>query len=159
MAQQPNIELDPSDRPRSVPSPGAARRWTPSKRPGVITSPSEKPSGAGFGTPGPDAGWAMRLIAQADLPDSSEELASVLAALMGARASEFGRAPTMGDFEAALALCGIGEGYPDHIAERRERWKRATSHDKPKGSTALAEIDRDLLLETPERIRVAMIKR
>lgn len=128
-------------------------------RPGVITSPSEKPSGAGFGNPGPDTGWAMRLISRADLADSSEELESVLTALMGARASVFGRAPTKGDLEAALALCGIGEGFPDHIVERREHWKWATSHDKPKGSTALAEIDRDLLLESPARIRVAMIKR
>lgn len=159
MAQQPNIELDPSDRPRSVPSPATARRWSPADRPGVITSPSQKPTGDGFGHPGPDTGWAITLIRRAELDDGSEELEAVLAALMGARASANGRAPTTGDLAAALALCGVGDGYPDGVAERRERWKRAVSHDKPKGRTALAEVDDDLLLESPERIRAAMTAR
>jgi len=159
MAQQPNIELDPSDRPRAVPSPATARRWSPADRPGVITSPSEKPTGDGFGHPGPDAGWAITLIRRAKLDGVSEEFEAVLAALMGARASANGRAPTQGDLAAALAMCGEGDGYPDHITERRERWTRAISHDTPVGKTALSEIDHELLLDSPERIRVALIGR
>ena len=159
MAQQPNIELDPSDRPRPLPSPGPARRWSPKTRPGVISSPSQKPTGAGFGNPGPDTGYALRLIRSAEIEERTDELEAILVALMGARASHFGRAPTPEDLDAALAMCGIGEGYPDHVVERRARWEVAVSHDKPKGATALSEIDHGLLVDTPQRIRVALINR
>lgn len=153
MAQQPNIELEDSDRPRSVPEPGPARRWTPSMRPGVINTPAEMPRGDGFGTPGPDAGYAIKIIERADLEDDSEEFQAVLAAIMMARASAFGRAPTEGDLNVALAMCGIGGDFPEWVHERREHWKHAIAHDKPPGRTAVSELDRELLLEKPDRIR------
>ncbi len=158
MAQQPNIEHDLSDRPRAVPSPGTARRWSPSSRPGVITTPAEMPSGDGFGTPGPDAGFAKTLIGRADLADSSPELEAVLSAIMVARASSFGRAPTHGDLDAAMAMCGLGsEDAPEWVHVRRKHWMHAIAHDKPKGRTAVSELDRDLLRERPDQIR-AMLK-
>lgn len=160
MAQQPNIEHDLSDRPRAVPSPGTARRWSPSSRPGVITTPAEMPSGDGFGTPGPDAGFAKTLISRAGLTDRSPELESVLSAIMVARASSFGRAPTQGDLDAAMAMCGLGGGdAPDWVHARRKHWMHAIAHDKPKGKTALSELDRDLLRQTPDQIRAALKQR
>jgi hypothetical protein len=61
MGQQPNIELDESDLPRPTPQPAPARRWRPTK-PGLITAPSENPSGGYFGKTGPDPGWAIRIV-------------------------------------------------------------------------------------------------
>ncbi len=160
MAQQPNIEHDLSDRPRTVPSPGTARRWSPSSRPGVISSPADMPSGDGFGTPGPDAGFAKTLISRAQIDDRSPELEAVLSAIMVARASSFGRAPTRGDLEAAKAMCGVGGGsVPDWVHERRKHWMHAIAHDKPKGKTAVSELDRDLLLKTPDEIRSTLSQR
>ena len=114
------------------------------------------PSGDGFGTPGPDAGFAKTLITRAEFGDRSEELEAVLSAIMVARASSFGRAPTNGDLQAALAMCGIGWDAPDWVHERRRHWVHAISHDRPKGKTALSELDRDLLGDTPQKIRAAL---
>ena len=83
----------------------------------MITAPDQVPRGGAFGTPGPDTGFACRLIRAADLPDRSEELEQVLAALMAARASHFGRAPTVEDLEVAKLVCGIGDGLPAHLEQ------------------------------------------
>lgn len=152
MAQQPNIELTPGDRPRSEPRPAAARRWAPSSKPGVITAPNQVPRGDGFGTPGPDTGFAYRLIRAADLPDRTEPLEQVLAALMGARAALFGRAPTKEDLEVARLLCGLGEVPREDLAERRQRWVEATAHEKPRGRKAVAEVGTDLLRLDPTEL-------
>lgn len=158
MAQQPNIEFDPADRPRAVPRPDHARRWKPSDRPGMITAPSQVPRGEGFGNPGPDTGYALTLIDRADIPDRSKGLEKLLAALMGARASSFGRAPTHEDLEVALLLCGIGEALPEHLTDRRQRWVDATAHEKPPGRTALAEVGIDLLRTKPAAVRLRVSK-
>lgn len=157
MGQQPNIELDPADRPRAVPEP-ASPRFGRDTRPGVITAPDQMPTGPGFGRPGPDTGWALRIIRAADLPEIGEAHESVLAAIMGARASLYGRAPIPEDLAVARVLMGMGEGLPAEIEERGERWVAATAHEKTKGSTALSEIDPDLLRETPERIRYVLTR-
>lgn len=150
MAQQPNIELTPADRPRSEPRPAAARRWNPKGKPGVITAPDQVPRGGGFGTPGPDTGFAFRLIRVADLPDRTDELEQVLAALMGARAAHFGRAPTTEDLEVAKLQCGIGESLPDRLHQRRQRWIEATAHERSKGRSAVAEAGDSLFLKPAE---------
>lgn len=161
MAQQPNIELDPSDLPRSVPQPAPPRRWQPSMRPGMITAPDQVPRGGSYGTPGPDMGWAYVLIRRVH-DDLSEELEAVLAALVVARASRFGRAPIPQDLEVAEVLCGLGDDLPEWLSQRRERWVEAAAHEPSrgaKGRTAVSEIDHDLLDEPPERVRWALTHR
>ena len=111
------------------------------------------PRGDGFGTPSPNAGFAITIVRRADLEDKSPEFEAVVAAIMVARASSFGRAPTEGDLKAALAMCGVGGDFPEWVHERREHWKHAIAHDKPPGRTAVTELDRELLLESPDRIR------
>lgn len=157
MGQQPNIELEPADRPREAPEP-APPRFGRDTRPGVITAPDQMPTGSAFGRPGPDTGWALRIIRAAGLPETGEAHESVVAAIMGARASLFGRAPIPEDLAVARVLLGWEEGLPAQIEERGERWVAATAHEKTKGSTALAEIDPDLLRETPERIRYVLTR-
>jgi hypothetical protein len=156
MAQQPNIELLLAARPRAVLRPGPARRWRPSDRPGVITAPGQVPRGDQFGTPGPDTGYALTLIERTELPDRSEGLVKVLAALMGARAASFGRAPTVEDLEVAKLLSGIGDGLPDHLVDRRARWVEATAHETPPGRSALADVGPDLLRNPPAAVRLRM---
>lgn len=124
----------------------------------MITSPDQVPHGEGFGTPGPDTGWALTLIDRADLPERSKGLDKVLAALMGARAASFGRAPTLEDLEVAKLLCGIGESLPEHLEQRRQRWVDATAHEKPPGRTALAEVGPDLLRNQPAAVRLRVTK-
>lgn len=158
MAQQPNIELDPSDRPRPTPKPGAARRWRAEGRPGVITAPDQVPSGPGFGTPGPDTGWAKVLIRRTDLPGLTHGLEKVLTALMAARAASFGRAPTPEDLEVARLVCGLDASLPDSLRERCERWVEATAHDRPIGRTALEDVGIDLLRHEPSVVRLRLTR-
>lgn len=143
MAQQPNVELTPGDLPKPVLEPAPARRRN-LPRPGVITRPDEKPNGAGFGTPGPDTGWALRIINLAELPEDSPGLRKLLASLMGARAAWFGRAPTREDLEVALALVGLGNRRSEELDARRRRWIAVTSHEKSPGRTAVSEVGDDL---------------
>lgn len=145
MAQQPNIELMPGDLPKMALEPAPARR--PVKRPGLITTPAEKPDGPAFGTPGPDTGWALRVISQSDVPEDTPTLRKVLAALMGARAAHFGRAPTHSDLLVALELVGLGLERSPELDERRQRWMEAVSHEKSPGRQAVAEAGEALYVD------------
>jgi hypothetical protein len=39
--------------------------------------------------------------------------------------------------------------------ERRKRWLAAAAHDKRPGATAVADVDRNLIVNKPEQIRYA----
>ena len=155
MGQQPNLEITEAQRPRSTLETPPARGWRPTK-PGVITRPDEVPQGGSFGQAGPDAGWALRLLARAELPDEDPDLKAVLAALMTARAAALGRAPVMEDLEVALVLCGYGFEANQDVIERRERWKGAVPHETRPGQTAVAETDLELIVNKPEQVRWAL---
>ena len=152
MGQQPNIELTEAEKPRTALEPPPAKRWRPTK-PGLITAPEQVPVGGRFGSAAPDGGWALRLLSEADLPDSNPNLRGVLQGLMVARAAAFGRAPVPEDLELALVLCGYGFEAPAEIVERRERWLAAVPAEARPGQTAVSEVDRELLLVKPERAR------
>ncbi len=159
MATQPNIELEAADLPRrSLPLP-PSRRWTVESKPGVVQAPEDVPRGSAFGTPGPDTGWALRIIRLTDGDEHSARVRALLAAVMGARAAALGRGPIREDLDVAKVLCGIGKGLPDYLSERRERWVRALRHESRPGHDALAEIDRDLLEMTPDEVRRAVALR
>lgn len=155
MGQQPNIELEESDLPRKTPEPAPARRWRPTK-PGLITSPEEKPTGGAFGNPGPDHGYALRIISSFELPDTDPNLRSVVAGLTMARAAAQGRAPVREDVEAALILCGYGEDLPQSLADRRRGWLEAAPHERRPGQTAVADVEPRLFLMKPGELRYAL---
>ncbi len=155
MAQQPNVETTEAIKPRTKLEPGPAVKWRASK-PGVPSGPADVPSGGRFGSAGPDHGWAIKIVAEAELPGDDRALRSVIIGLVQARAAAHGRGAVPEDVDAALVLCGFGEDAPPEIVERRERWLRATSHDKRPGATAVADVDRDLIAAKPGQIRYAL---
>ena len=130
-------------------------KWRASK-PGIPSAPADVPSGGHFGSAGPDHGWAIKVVAEAELPNSEPALRSVIIGLVQARAAALGRGAVPEDVDAALVLAGYGEDAPSEIVKRRERWLLATSHDKRPGATAVAEVDRDLIVAKPEQIRYAL---
>ena len=146
MAQQPHLEITASELPVPTLEPPPARRQRV-PRPGTITRPEDKPEGGAFGTPGPDTGWALRILATADLADDNPRLRQVLAALMSARAAHFGRAPIPEDLEVALALAGLGEPRSDALDVRRQRWVTGAAHERSPGRSAVAEVGPDLFLD------------
>ena len=161
MGQQPNIELEPSDAPRSVTEPGTPAGWKPG-RPGDIGSPDDLPWGGVFGRPGPDTGWALKLIRRAEFDRSARatEIEAVAATVSGARASLFGRAPTPADVEVALTLLGMRpDGLsPDTIADlahRRQEGLDHAAHEIRKGTSFLAHVPAEHLeADAQELIRV-----
>lgn len=155
MGQQPNVELTEATRPRSRPQPGPALKWRSSK-PGIPAGPTEVPSGGRFGRTGPDHGWALRLVGQAELPDDDPKLRAVVTGLVQARASALGRAPVPEDIEVALVLCGYTEDAPEEVRHRLRRWLDAVPHEMRPGETAAREVDPDLLVRRPDQIRYAL---
>ena len=111
MGQQPNIPITLADLPRATPKPAAPRRWRP-HRPGEIRSPDEMPWGGLYGTPGPDTGYALRLLRGRDLPGGDDHRADVAAAILAvvsARGSALGRAPVAADIDVAISLLGLAD--------------------------------------------------
>jgi len=131
MGQEPRIEIPLGDRPRATPGPAAARRWRAS-RPGDLHAPTDVPWGGAFGTPGPDAGYALKLAAEAsyelEAGESRDNVQSVLLLIMGARASWFGKAPSSEDLAWGLLVLGLDqrEEIPQaaraRLAESRRYW-------------------------------------
>jgi hypothetical protein len=156
VAQQPNFELDPSDLPRRGLDTSPARRWSAKSKPGVITGPGEVPSGGSFGTPGPDTGWALKIIRHVS-PQQDPDAEKVLAAIMAARAASFGRAPIPEDLEVARLLCGMGEGLPLELSARARRWFAAVPHERSKGRTAVAALDPTQLKMKPDELRKDLV--
>lgn len=117
-----------------------ARRLAPppdwrQSRVAELTGPA-RPRGRGFGTPGPDQGYALllaeRLFSGRIRLQPGESTADVLAgaaAVAAARAALFGRAPVDADLEHALTLFGfLGDAPAELIAWRTPRFQ-AAAHD------------------------------
>lgn len=155
MAQQPNVEITAAERPRDVPQPGVATKWRADK-PGLATGPDDTPGGGLYGTTGPDPGWGVKLVNNADLPDDDPNLRRVLIGLVMARAASFGRAAVLEDLEAALALSGHDDDPPEWVVERRNRWLEVAPHEQRDGATAVAEVDKTTLMMDLDRLRHAL---
>jgi len=159
VGQQPNVQLGIEDLPRAVPHPAPARRWAPS-RPGDLGSPGEVPWGGAFGTPGPDTGYALRLVASREWTlepgEDRHDVEAALGALMSARASRFGRAPTAVDAQVAELLLGLrsdGGEAPSGPAGARVRMVPGIAHDAAARRSLVASVDPDLLTADPATVR------
>lgn len=128
MAQPTFVPVPDTDRVRaSIPAPVPLKAR--SGRPGELRSPTT-PSGRGFGTTGPDQGYALtlahRLAPTLRLVDGEDRHDAALGvALLGARrAALVGRAPSIHDLEVAAGLFGFLSDAPaDLIALRRAAFK------------------------------------
>lgn len=158
MAQQPNVELTAEELPPPEPHPGPANAPRANK-PGIPEGPWDVPRGGRFGVTGPDPGYALRLLRLAKLPGDDPRLEQVVNRLMLARSSVLGRAPVPEDIEAALVLCGFFDGAPDELLDRRRRWLEAVPHETRPGETAVAEIDRSVLVNRPREIEYLLKRR
>lgn len=155
MGQQPNVHLSMEDLPRPTESPDPPRRWTP-RRPGEIDGPDDVAWGGMFGTPGPDTGFALRILRTRplleDLGHERPEVEAAIAALMGARASRFGRAPTIEDAEVAEMVLGLG--FPDEaLAAHRKAWVAGLGHDPAKLQRLVGTVDLEVLMAAPGDLR------
>ena len=160
MGQQPNIELEIEELPRPHPRPGAARPWVPG-RPGELMGPDEVPRGGLYGSPGPDPGFALKLIDAAGFGphERRADTREALAAVMIARSSAEGRAPARKDLQAAATLLGMrdaeGETADAFAAYRRTRFA-GFAHDPEAVKAWEASLPADLVLADLDTIRDAV---
>lgn len=150
MGQQPNLELGPDDSPRGKASPGVARRWRPS-RPGEMTRPDDVPAGGPFGVVGPDAGYALKLVAERELKLQSGEhhhdVAVALAAVATARAAAVGRGPIADDVTVAMIILGFDAAVPLDAGALASRlgWTAGLGHDASRLRSLVADVPLDVL--------------
>jgi hypothetical protein len=147
VGQQPNVPVGIEDLPRYTGHPGAPGRWKPD-RPGDLTVPGDVPTGGSFGTPGPDTGYALRILRGRPLPGSEHlrsDVVAAVAAVMAARAAALGRAPVPADVEAALALLTLDESALGRMS--------GIGHDHARLRGLVAAIPAGRLTLPPARLR------
>lgn len=133
MPQPDYVPLRSVDRVRPTERLPVPEPWTPD-RPAEVRS-VHQPTGPLFGNAGPDQGFGIKLarhfgsrlrLAENEL--SEDAVAGALAVGLK-RASIFGRAPVVHDFEFAYRLFGFLDGAPpDLIAARRPLFEAASHH-------------------------------
>lgn len=124
MAAPRHTPENPTHRPRTYSSPAhVPQRWR-ADRPGEIVG--RQPSGPRLGVPGPDQGYALRLVARVRHRIRTQSGESVDDAIRGSiglamrRAATFGRAPVMDDVLCALTIWGwLLDEIPAELAGRR----------------------------------------
>ena len=129
MPTDPFVAKDSRAAPRNEPTlaPGvvlpASREWR-ADRPGDLPD-GVQPTGPLFGSPGPNVGYALRLVHRAsgdfqlEPGERRDDAEAAVAAVAMKRASAFGRAPVIRDIELAATLLGYyGGADPDTLAWR-----------------------------------------
>jgi hypothetical protein len=147
VGQQPNVPVGIEDLPRHTAHPGAPGRWKPD-RPGDLAVPGDVPAGGSFGRPGPDGGYALRILRGRPLPGPEHlrsDVVAAVAAVMAARAAALGRAPVPADVESALALLALDDSA----------WGRmgGIGHDHARLRGLVAGIPSERLTLPPARLR------
>ena len=140
---------------RGLPLP-PARPWT-ADRPADL-GPGQ-PRGAAFGNPGPDQGYGLKLarrfadrLVMAEGEHADDAVAGCLGVALR-RASLFGRAPVIHDFEIAFTVWGfLGEAPPDLVALRRPRFE-AVDHHYPEQRAIADQVPEATLRLTPAEVK------
>ncbi len=132
MTQPSYVPVAEADQVRPAYRLSTPRIWTAS-RPGDPVRPAMY--GRGYGHPGPDQGFAMRLIQRfhdrlvlGEL-EREEDALAVGVALAMRRAGEMGRAPVLRDCEHALVLLGYLPVAPAGMAAWRAPLVAGAAHD------------------------------
>ncbi|MGD9796741.1 MAG: hypothetical protein AB7H43_06165 [Acidimicrobiia bacterium] len=92
------------------------------------------PAGPGFGIPGPDQGYALKLARgfagrlQVAGPETVEDAIAGGLAVATKRAAAFGRAPVVHDLEVAFRVWGLLGDAPPELVELRQTLFPSASH-------------------------------
>ncbi|MHB8681663.1 MAG: hypothetical protein ACYDA2_06180 [Acidimicrobiales bacterium] len=122
-----------------------------------------QPHGKDMGVPGPDQGYALLLAhrlfeERLDLvPGVTAEDALVgAAAVAGARAALFGRAPVARDVEMALVLFGFLGDAPDDLVAWRTPLFQAAAHHYEQQRRIVEQVPEPTLRLTPEQVHAQL---
>ena len=126
-----------------------SRAWR-SDRPGDLVD-GVQPEGALFGSPGPNVGYALRLVhrASADFQLAAGEhrgdAEAVVAAVAMKRASSYGRAPIVADVEKAASLLGYRGGSDAGTVARRADAVQGAHHEYGRCRAVADQVDLEVL--------------
>ncbi len=135
-----------------VPAPS---RWV-ADRPGDLHG--GQPRGALLGDPGPNIGYALRLVHRvaerfALAPhEPLDDAMSVVGELAMKRASSFGRAPVMDDVTGAMLLLGYQGGCAPDFAAWRAVLVAGAHHDYRTRRSLCDAVDLDVLRRAPSTL-------
>jgi hypothetical protein len=133
MAQPEFVPVATKDEPREGDRLPPPERWV-ADRPGETVNGAQQ-HGDGFGSAGPDQGYALFLARRFDDKlqlASGEHKTDVVNGCLGVatkRASLFGRGPVIYDWELAFTVWGfLGGADADLVSKRRELFAEASHH-------------------------------
>lgn len=153
------VPAPPDERPRVYGSPP----WRP--EPWMATRPADlrtrQPVGDRYGWPGPDQGYALRLVHQfADrlVLAEGEERDDVVAGCLGValkRASLFGRAPVIHDWTIAFTVWGyLDEAPAELVALRRPLFEEVADPHHYEDARVIADLVPESTLRlSPDEVR------
>ncbi|MHB1929186.1 MAG: hypothetical protein ACYDEN_02465 [Acidimicrobiales bacterium] len=156
MTQPDYVPVRPSDRVRPsgrLSLPGAWHQ----DRPGEVLDLTP-PTGARFGTAGPDLGYGLKLAKRLQprlLVLESEDVEDVVAGCFacGARRSAtFGRAPVIHDFEWAYTLWGYLGPAPAELVAARVPAMRGAAHDYWQQRSVVDAVTDEAMVLTPAQV-------
>jgi len=133
MTQPTFVPISEADQVRPARHLHVPEAWT-TNRPAELRTPTAL-RGRSVGTPGPDAGFALRLARRfahdLTLSEGENERDVLLgcALIAARRAALFGRAPSIYDVQVALALWGFLIDAPSDLIEARRAAFSSVSHD------------------------------
>lgn len=160
MAQPNHVPVSADERVRGAETLPAPETWR-TERPAEIKHLTP-PHGPRFGSPGPDAGYGLKLaarVAERAKLQPGEHLDDAIAgcfAVGSKRAALFGRGPVITDFELAFAVWGFFDHVPGDLARfRKELFAGAAEHYADQRT--IVDVVRDTTLRmTPEMVRERM---
>jgi hypothetical protein len=129
-------------------------------RPAELRGPTAL-HGRSVGTPGPDAGFALRLARrfEHDLTlgegENEHDVLVGVALIAAKRAALFGRAPCIYDIQFALTLWALTEDAPAELREARRLAFSAVSHDYQAQRDLVDAIGEETLRRKPADARGA----
>jgi hypothetical protein len=127
-------------------------------RPAELRSPTAL-RGRGVGTPGPDAGFALRLAHRftGDLRlapgEDAHDVVEGCALLAARRAALFGRAPSIYDVQVALIVWGFLEDAATDVVDLRRRAFASVSHDYTAQRALVEGVPEESLRLSPDGAR------
>lgn len=134
--------------------------WVPD-RPAEIKTVFQ-PKGARLGNPGPDQGYALKLVKQfkgrLELAPGEHEADAIAGCLPVAlkRAAHFGRAPVIHDFTHAFTLWGFLGGAAAEMVEWRKGLFEAASHHYEDQREIADLVPESTLVLTPEQVAASL---
>lgn len=156
MPQPDYVPIRPADRVRPTERLPVPEPWT-AIRPADIQD-IKNPLGRRMGNAGPDQGYALKLVRQFESRLQLEEGETTDDAILGClavalkRASRFGRAPVVYDWQFAFTLWGFLGAPPSELVQTRKRFFEAASHHYELQRAIADAVPEETLAFTPAHI-------